>query len=165
MVAALLAFLPGVRSPRGSRPVLPAEARTRFPDLAADLDLLDEVVTPEFAAYDERALRRQHAYRRGRLLLIVGSALVTGLGGLQAVFSEQRWPGILLAVLGVLLATGARFAEDDDSLDDYFGARVKAEKLRSLYFRVLARVEPYDGDGREGMLRRAVLDVRGGREP
>jgi hypothetical protein len=145
--------------------VIPPGLRADYPALADDLAVLDEIVTPEFARCDLDALRDQNAHRRQQVIVLVGSAVVTALGGIQALVPGQRWPGIVLAVAGVLLATSTNWAKERSSLDDYLRARIRAERLRAQYFRYLARIGPYAGDDRTDALRLAVLAVRAGREP
>jgi Protein of unknown function (DUF4231) len=127
----------------------PDQGRAAYPELAADLDVLDREVTPVFTECDLAALRAQNRYRRQQVLILLGAALVTGLGGLQAVFPAQRWPGFLLAVLGAALAASTRFARESESQEKYLSARVKAERLRGLYFLYLSATGRYAGPGRE----------------
>lgn len=165
MPIALLARFPRLRDRSVSQPVVPAHVVDRHPVLAEDLARLDEVVTPEFTAYDRKAGREQNAHRRQQVFILCGSALLTTLGGVQALLPDQRWPSLLLTIAGVVLATSSRWASERASLDGYLNARIRAERLRALYFRYLARVGPYAGPGRVTALRRAVLAVRAGREP
>ena len=161
----LLARFPKLRSPSQSWPVIPDKNRSGYPELASDFSVLDRYVTPAFTTYDLAALRDQNRYRRQQVLIFVGTALLTGLGGLQAVFPAQRWPGVLLAVLGVALTASTRFAKESESHADYLKARVKAERLRALYFLYLSETAPYAEPGRETNLRRAVAAIEAGREP
>jgi hypothetical protein len=161
----LLARFPRLRVPFEPRPVIAAGTAERHPVLAGDIAELDEVVTPEFTRYDRTAVREQNAYRRHHLVLLCGSAVLSALGGVQALLPGQRWPGVVLTIVGVLLATSSRWARERGSLDAYLNARVRAERLRALYFRYLARAGAYAGEDRARALRRAVLAVRAGREP
>jgi hypothetical protein len=165
MDLSLLARRPHLRGPTTSHPVLPADARTVYPALAEDVDILEQIVTPEFTRYDISALRDQNRYRGQQVLLMLGAVVVTGLGGIQAALPDARWPGAALAVVAVLLATSGRWAGEQGSLDGYLAARVKAERLRALYFRYLSRTGPFAGPDRTAALRRAVLAVRAGKEP
>jgi hypothetical protein len=134
----LLAAFPRFRTAAVSWPVFPPEKRAEYPELAQDFAIIDEVVTASFTELDEAAMRNQNRYRRQQVLVLVGSALVTGLGGLQAALSEQRWPGLLLALLAAGLATSSRWAREDASLTRYLDARAKAERLRALQFEFLS---------------------------
>jgi hypothetical protein len=165
MDLSLLARRPRRRNPSFSYPVLPDTVRGNYPALAEDLEVLERELTPTFAGYDLQALRDQNRYRRQQVLLLGGAAVVTALGGIQAALADARWPGVALTVVGVLLATSSRWAGEQESLDGYLSARVKAERLRSLYFRYLSRTGPYAGPERTAALRRAVLAVRAGKEP
>jgi len=170
----LLKRFPKLRAPSKSEPVIPKDAgddypgylgRDGFPLLSQDFEVLDKEVAPSFTEYDKAALRDQNRYRRQQVIIILGSALLTGLGGLQAVFPHQRWPGLLLAGLGVLLSATAGFAKDRGALADYLGARVKAERLRALHFQYLSAAGRYAEAGREDNLRRDVLAILRGEEP
>ena len=104
---ALLVRFPLWRPPRESPPPVVPEAVTDYPELADDISTA-------------RPRRRPGVPRGGPLGAAapaplpppagrhhsLGSALLTGLGGLQAVFPQERWPGLVLALLGALL-TGA----------------------------------------------------------
>ncbi|GAA2581929.1 hypothetical protein GCM10010435_69360 [Winogradskya consettensis] len=165
MPLSLLARFPKLRTPAEPYPVIPPDARERYPELADDLTELAAVVEPVFSAYDRQALKEQNAYRRQQVLVLLGSALVTTLGGIQALVPGQRWPGLVLALAGVLLATSSQWARERASIDEYLQARVRAERLRALHFRYLARVGPYAGPDRLVALRRAVIAVKAGKEP
>jgi hypothetical protein len=145
--------------------VLPQNAAGIYPALADDIDVLERYVTPPFRDRDLEALRQQYRYRRLQVLLLLVSALLTGLGGLQAIWPEQRWPGVLLAVFGLAAAFFAQTSKDLDALSRFLGERVKAERLRSLYFRYLGRVGPYAGPDRDKTLRMAVALIEEGKEP
>jgi hypothetical protein len=164
-VAALLARFPKLRAPAISTPVIPADKRAPYPELAADFVVLDREVAPVFDHFDKKALRDQNRYRRQQVLVVLGSALVTGLGGLQAVFPGQRWPGVLLALLGIVLVGSTQVAKEQASQSDYLEARVRAERLRGLHFQYLSRLGPYAAPERDVVLQRAVLAIRAGKEP
>jgi hypothetical protein len=72
---------------------------------------------------------------------------------------------LAVLVLGVGLTAVSRTAGELKTLDCFLGERVKAERLRSMYFRYLSRTGRYRGDDRESVLRRAVLAVQRGEEP
>jgi hypothetical protein len=74
---------------------------------------------------------------------------------------------VLLAVLGVVLAASTRFAKESESQVAYLNARVKAERLRALYFLYLSATDPYAGPDRdrEIALSRAVIAIKAGKEP
>jgi Protein of unknown function (DUF4231) len=161
----LVARFPRVRGAWRSCPVIDPAKREAYPAFAADFEVLDRLVAPAFAELDETALREQNRHRRQQVVIALGSALITGLGGLQAALPGQRWPGVLLAVLAVILTATSRSAGEQSSLDTYLDARVKAERLRAMHFRYLSATGPYAGARREEALRRAVLAVQAGTEP
>ncbi|MEV5891205.1 DUF4231 domain-containing protein [Nonomuraea fuscirosea] len=161
----LLARFPALRAPAVSAPVVPAGRKAAYPALAADFEVLDRELTPVFERYDVEALRDQNRYRRQQVLILLGSAVITGLGGLQAVLPEQHWPAVLVTVIGVALATSTRYVRESETLDRYLAARARAERLRALYFGYLARTGAFGGEDRELVLGRAVLAMEAGEEP
>jgi hypothetical protein len=164
---AILARFPRLwlRLPEEPGPVIPAEEAGRYPALADDLRVLDAEVRPTFAASERAALVAQNRYRRQQVIILLGSAVLSGLGGLQAVYSEHRWLGLVLVVLGILLTGVSQAAGELKTLDCFLSERVKAERLRAMHFRYLSRTGPYRGDDRVRVLRRAVLAVESGEEP
>ena len=144
--------------------VIPAEQRHEHPELEPDFAVLARHVDPVFARYDRRSFRLRRLYRGLQLTIILGSVVVTGLGGLQALLPGERWPGILLAVLGVVLAACGQWVLDAGAQAGALGARVKAERLRALSFAYLSRRGHFAGDDRDRELRRAVLAIDAGRE-
>jgi hypothetical protein len=164
MAMPLLKTFPRLRPP-DSYPVISEKRRQLYPALAADFEVIDRELTPAFEECDVAALRHQYRYRRQQVFILLGSALVAGLGGLQAALSDQRWPGVLLMVLGIVLAASSRFAKEQTSLNHYLTERLKAERLRSQYFRYLSRTGKYADDDREFVLRRAVIAIQRGKEP
>lgn len=165
MALSLLARFPRLRVPSKSEPVIPADRRADFPALFDDFRVLDKEVAPVFAKYDKTALRDQNRYRRQQVVIILGSAIMTGLGGLQAVFPHQRWPGFVLAGLGVVLAGSTAFVKERASMTSYLSARIQAERLRALHFQYLSATGQYAGSGRQDAVRRAVLAIERGEEP
>jgi hypothetical protein len=162
---ALLVRFPSLRAPRTSWPVVAPKTAADFPELADDITTVDQVVGPAFREADLAALGHQNRYRRQQVIIIFGSALLTGLGGLQAVFPEHRWPGLALGLLGALLAVLSTAVNELNALERFMSERVKAERLRSACFRFLSRTGRYSGADRVSVLRRAVLSIRAGEEP
>lgn len=161
----MLRRFPFGRPPDGSDPVIPPEAAAAYPALADDIRLLDEVVGPDFHRADRAALLHQYRYRRQQILILLGSTLLTGLGGLQAVVPGQTWPGLLLLLLGSAVTWLSTTAGELKPLNDYLSERTKAERFRAMYFRFLSRPSRYSVAAPETVLRRAVLSVRNGEEP
>jgi Protein of unknown function (DUF4231) len=162
---ALLVRFPSLRAPRTSWPAVEPKTGTDYPELADDITTVDQVVGPAFREADLAALRHQNRYRRQQVVIILGSAVLTGLGGLQAVFPEQRWPGLVLGLLGALLAVLSTAVNELNALEGFMSERVKAERLRSACFRFMSRTGRYTGADRVSVLRRAVLAIRAGEEP
>jgi hypothetical protein len=75
------------------------------------------------------------------------------------------WPGIIVAVLGVLSAAVAGLGEERGAQRIYLDQRTKAERLRSMAFAYLAELPPFSGHDRQLQLVNAVADVAQGQEP
>lgn len=167
MVIELFKPFPRVRLRSVSVPVLPPSVARDFPVLEADVRVVEEVLAEPFRVCDLRALGLQNEYRRRNVVVLVGSALLTGLGGLQAAFADRAWPGLVLGVLAAVVAGVSRAGKERDTAGQYLSLRLRAERLRALHFRFLARTgvfEVADDAVRRRALERAVIDVRSGQE-
>jgi hypothetical protein len=162
---ALFARRPRLR-PKLIPPVLiPADRRERYPALAADLDVIDEVLVPAFAGYDLDAQRQQNSYWGQQVLLIVIGALTSSFAAVQAALGNQVWPGIVVGALGTASAVVAAGAQERGSLRSYLDNRTKAERLKAAAFAYLAELPPFAGTDREDQLAGAVAAVAQGQEP
>lgn len=165
MKIALFSRLPKMR-PRLVAPVLiPADRIAQYPALAGDLTTIDEVLVPAFSESDLSAQRAQNIYWRQQVILIGVTALTTAFGSVQAAYSHQVWPGVVVTVLGVLSAAVAGLGEERTAQRTYLDQRTRAERLRSMAFAYLAELPPFAGDGRRQALVTAVAEVAAGREP
>jgi hypothetical protein len=81
------------------------------------------------------------------------------------VFADQRWPGLVLGLLGALLAVLSTAVGELKALEHFMAERVKAERLRSACFRFLSRTGRFAGPDRDSVLRRVVNTIRSGEEP
>jgi hypothetical protein len=154
-----------LRAPRSAWPPIHPDKAADYPALAEDIALLDREVGRAFAKSDDEALLHQNRYRRQQVVVLLGSALLTGLSGLQAVFPGSRVPGLTLALLGAALAAFGNMVNELNALEQFMTERVKAERLRSTYFRFLSRTGRYAGEDRVSVLRRAVTSIKSGEEP
>ena len=162
---AILARFPHVRLRHRPEPVIKPDDVARYPELADDIAFLDTEVGPTFLDSDRVALEKQNRYRLQQVVVLLGSALLTGLGGLQALYPDQQWPGLLVVTLGIVLTGMSQMAGELKTLDAFLTERVKAERLRAMYFRYLSRTGRYAGGDRVRVLRHAVLAVERGEEP
>jgi hypothetical protein len=165
MTPPLLRRFPRLRGAAASHPVIPPDKWAAYPALETDLEFLERELAPVFQEHDLAALADQNRYRRQQVLILVGSALAGGLAGLQVMFPSQRWPGLVIAVLGAVLASSTVWAHEARSRASYQEHRVKAERLRGLYFQYLGRVADYAGPDRDHALREAVIEIAKGRDP
>jgi hypothetical protein len=137
------------------------ELRDAAPALAEDFGILDRELLPEFHELDEGALRAQNTFRLTQILVIVGGAIATLLGAVQAALGGGVTEvGIAEAFVAGMLAAAVTYVRGRQAQREYFTTRLKAEQLRSEYFLFLARVPPYDLDDDEKRLRGLREQVR-----
>jgi hypothetical protein len=86
-------------------------------------------------------------------LAIGGGLLTTAFGALQAWLQTAPWPGVVVATLGAATSALTTVARRQGSLQNYLTARVRAERLRSLYFEYLASTPAADDAVRHERLR------------
>jgi len=165
VMIALFSRRPRLRLKLAEPVLIPADRVTRYPALAADLTTIDEVIGPMFREFDLDAQRAQNRYWAQQVVLIGVTALTTAFGSVQAAYSHQVWPGVVVAVLGVLSAAVAGLGEERAAQRTYLDQRNRAERLRSAAFAYLAELAPYTGPGRRSELVSAVADITAGREP
>lgn len=146
-------------------PLIPAKDIAKYTALTADLATVEKVIRPRFKEYDLDAQRAQNRYRGQQVTLLCVSALTAAFGSVQAAYTHYVWPGIVVAVLGVLSAAVAGFGEERGARGSYLDQRTKAERLRSMAFAYLAELPPFTGRERELKLINAVADVEQGQEP
>lgn len=140
-------------SPLGDRAAV-ERATADFPDIAARIEDLEAVVTPEFDRADRAAIDTQVRLKHHRLTEIGGGVLVAVFALLRlALGDDARWAGGAAAVVaagtGVVAVVGRRHG-----LEQWLDNRRIAEELRSLYFRWIVSVPeeatrpapPADGD-------------------
>jgi Protein of unknown function (DUF4231) len=145
--------------------LIPAGRANQYPLLEADLTTIATVIGPAFRDYDLSAQRAQNTFRRQQVALICVTSLTTAFGAVQAAFRHQVWPGIVVAVLGILAAAIAGLGEERAAQRVYLDQRTRAERLRSAAFAYLAELPPYGNEDRRARLAAAVADVAEGREP
>jgi len=145
--------------------LVPADRKDRYPALAEDLQVIEEIVTPAFAEYDLDAQREQTRYWLQQVFLIVVAALTTAFGTVQAAWTHQVWPGIVVGLLGSLSAVAAASAQERGAQQAYLDNRTKAERLRAAAFAYLAELPPFDSADRRSRLAQTVGSVARGEEP
>lgn len=165
MMIALFKRWPRLRFKPFESPLIPAKGIEQYTALTADLATINEVIGPRFQEYDLNAQREQNNYRRQQVTLLCVSALTTAFGSVQAAYSHQVWPGIVVAVLGVLSAAVAGLGEERGAQLTYLDQRIKAERLRSMAFAYLAELPPFTGHDRQLKLVNSVAEVEQGQEP
>ena len=145
--------------------LIPADRSERYPALAADLAVIEEIIVPAFSGYDIDAQRAQNIYYRQQVILIGVGALTSGFGAVQAALGHDAWPGIVVGALGAFSAATAALAQERRAQRTYLDSRTKAERLRAAAFAYLAELQPFSGTDRRAKLAQAVADVAQGKEP
>src|SRR3954452_9180989 len=118
---------------------VPLERATeQYPMLADDLHELQEIVMPLYWECDSEANLEQNRYRRQQVLLVIGGLVTSVFGAVQAAASGQVWPGLVVSAAAAASSAFASIGRQSGALDAYLEHRLRAERLRSLYFSVLA---------------------------
>lgn len=136
-------------------PPVPSDVSGDQTALADRFAEANRVVLPEFERCDGAAFAGQRRHRRYQLLMVI-AAMATGImGAVQAALADDRWPGVVVAVLGLAATAIATRQRDERTGEKYLGERAKAEALRALYFRHLAAVD----DANERQLEEQVAAI------
>jgi hypothetical protein len=141
-------------------PLLEAAATSRYETLAPRAAEANAVIYPAFADDDAEALVEQNRFRWFQVLAIVGGLLTTVFGAAQAWLQSARWPGVVVATLAAATTALTTVARRQDARQHYLTARLRAERLRSLYFRNLTRPPIVDAEAERQMLALDVANVR-----
>jgi hypothetical protein len=157
--------LPRLRwRPQRRDPLVEPDLRSSAPELAADFDVLSDELVPLFDELDEGALQAQNDFRLSRLLVILGGATATALGAVQsAMGGGAAGIGIAGAVVAGVLAGMVAYLRGSEPQQEYFTARLKAERLRGEYFLFLGRITPYDvedAEERRRRLHRRIVEIQ-----
>ncbi len=126
-----------------SEPIVSAEIQKKYPAFSEDFEFLEKRLMRHFHEFDNEALNAQRRFRREQIALIIGGALATIAGVLQATFTGLLWFGIIEGILATLLAILTHLSKRLKAQEDYFTNRLKAEALRSEYFLFLGRIDHY----------------------
>jgi Protein of unknown function (DUF4231) len=162
---ALIRRLPTLRAPRESRPVLSADVARQYPELKGDLATLEQELAPQLKELDLEALRNQHGFRLGQVLLIFGGLIATVLGAVQAAQHHAAWAGITEAIILAVLGAVFRLVGDLNLKENYLDQRLKAERLRAEFFFFLGRTGQYgtlDSEAARRLLRQRTTKIKAG---
>jgi hypothetical protein len=145
---------------------VPPANRDAFPDLADDFAFLDRELMPAFAEFDLRAQRAQNRYWRQQLSLVAGALLISVFGAVQAGLRDEVWPGLVVGLLAAAMGAVTATLRQRDVQRAYLMARIKAERLRGLYFMYLTGLDAYGDPGsRRKALLADIAAVKRGEEP
>ena len=146
-----------------SAPLLPEDARREYPLLAERIEEADRYVAPAFAECDQVALREQNRWRWFTVLAIAGGFLTTVFGAVQAWLQSALWPGVVVVTVGAASGALTTVARRQGSLQQYLAARLRAERLRSLYFEHVAHGSAKPGEEGRRDLERRVAEIHYGK--
>src|SRR5262249_33574283 len=136
-----------------------------FPGLTSRIDEADEIVYPAYSECDRDARSEQNRWRWFTVLAIVGGFLTTMFAATQAWLQSAVWPGVAVVTIGAATTALTTVARRQGALSQYLTARLRAERLRSLYFQHVTGALPTDdadsGDP-ERTLRRRVAEIEHG---
>jgi hypothetical protein len=116
-------------------------------------------VFPYFAECDQEAIGEQQRYRLFVVAAMIGGFVTTVFGALQAALPAEWWPGVVVATVGAWTTAVTTIARRQGALDSYLRARLRAERLRSLYVGYVATAPGIDAGARHEALRRLQADV------
>jgi hypothetical protein len=152
--------LPRLRRPRGGS-ALPfgLDAGQVYPRLHDAIVEGHREVYPYFAECDQTAVREQQRYRLFVVAAMIGGLVTTVFGAVQAALPNEWWPGVVVATVGASTTAVTTVARRQGALDSYLQARLRAERLRSLYVSYIAAAPGADGATRPDRLRRLQQDV------
>lgn len=142
---ALLKRLPRLRWRPGppQNIVDPAELAA-YPEIAADVAVLDRELMPAFRRVDNHALHDQNTFYLVQFAFSLGAVLATALGAVHAALGGGVLAiGLLETTISGALGAGALRAYSQGAQRSYYTKRLQAERLRGEYFLFLGRIGPY----------------------
>lgn len=117
--------------------------RSKYPSLATDFQILEEILLASYYKHDQEAIRLQNAYWWTYVILIVGGACATIFGILQLAFAVEGF-GIVGAIVAAFLGCTTIALNSFHYQERYMNNRLAAEELRSEYFLFLGRLDHYE---------------------
>ncbi|HXR66324.1 MAG TPA: DUF4231 domain-containing protein [Ktedonobacteraceae bacterium] len=120
----------------------------KYPALAADFKILDDVLVPSYHKHDREAIKLQNAHWWTYVILIVGGAIATILGILQLAISVEGI-GIAGAIIAAFLGCATLALNSFHYQERYMNSRLAAEELRGEYFLFLGRLGQYGEKSQE----------------
>jgi Protein of unknown function (DUF4231) len=145
MRPALIRRLPRLGyDPPATPPLVPPDARAAYPELAADLGVVDDVVQPALAQLDREALTAQNRHRLLRVAILVGAMTATLLGLWQTAADGAEVPAVAGGLVSAAVAFLSSLLRRSRVHRRFLQARLGAERLRSECFLFLARTSGYE---------------------
>jgi hypothetical protein len=157
---------------------------TKYPPIMQDLDDLEEYLLPAFLEYNQKARHYQMSYYFYQWIFIVGAFLTTVMGVLTTYFAGDRvmflgtqyetvrllgwetgWSmvgmfSVMTTIVSAITSYFTLLSNQGEPRKRWASYRRLAEELRMLYFKFLARLDPYDKPNRVEVLRRRVIEIR-----
>lgn len=119
----------------------------------------NEIIGPSFQECDRIAAREQNRHRWFTVLSLIGGMATVVAAATQTWLPGAAWPGVVVATLGAATSALTTVARRQGARDAYLTARMRAERLRSLYFEHLARPPAVDDEQRRERLQVLAVAV------
>ena len=118
------------------------ENQGKYPALAADFKILDDVLVPTYHKFDREAITLQNAHWWTYVILIAGGAVATILGILQLAIDVEGI-GLTGALVAAFLGCTTLALHSFNYQERYMNSRLAAEELRGEYFLFLGHLGDY----------------------
>lgn len=167
---------------------------SQYPAIMQDLRDLDEYLLPVFWEFNQLSRHYQTNYFFYQWVFIIGAFLTTVMGVLSTLFTGTniilfgkhygefvtfdlvfiQWqPGwtyvglfsVMTTIVSAITSYFTILSNQGEPRKRWASYRRLAEELRMLYYKFLARMEPYNRENRVEMLRRRVIEIREQEQP
>jgi hypothetical protein len=135
----------------------------QYPIIAQDIRDLEQHLLPTFFEFNQKSRYYQNQFYLYQWIFIFGALLTTVVGILSAVATDDWGKSVLsmlTALVGAVTAFYTAMSNRGEPQKRWGRTRRLAEELRTLYFKYLAHLPPFDQADRAQKLREAVIDIR-----
>jgi Protein of unknown function (DUF4231) len=159
---ALLVVWPRARFRPFVEPLLPPTAATDFPFLGPRIAVAEKLISSPFTECDRDAQIEQNRWRGFTVLALAGGLATTVFGAMQA-WLQSAWPGVIVVTAGAATTAVTTLAKRQGSYDQYRDQRLRAERLRSIYYEYLVATDADADRSKESKLQLDVALARYGK--
>jgi hypothetical protein len=117
-------------------PLHPEDGAPGYAFLQPRIATADATIFPVFAECDRDAQIEQNRWRGFTVLALAGGLATTVFGALQA-WLQSAWPGVVVVTAGAATTAVTTLAKRQGSYEQYREQRLRAERLRSIYYAYL----------------------------